>query len=124
MEASLSAEWSPATVDLDGPRMGREPDDESPCSLLIVAKMAQLRIPGLRALDQTHLLAIKLDVADQNRRQDMHTSGLGDRSPRLKRKNPPTIDDRGDVLIVAPKSARDHHGETKTKLMLCCVFCV
>jgi hypothetical protein len=65
MEASLSAEWSPATVDLDGPRMGREPDDESPCSLLIVAKMAQLRIPGLRALDQTHLLAIKLDVADQ-----------------------------------------------------------
>ena len=43
----------------------------------------------------------------------MHTPGVGDRFPRLKRKNPPTIDDRGDVLIVAPKSARDHHGETK-----------
>ena len=88
--------------------------------------MAQLRISGLRALDQTHLLEIKPDVANQiaNRRQDMHTPGVGDRFPRLKRKNPPTIDDRGDVLIVAPKSARDHHGETKTKLMLCCVFCV
>ena len=49
-----------------------------------------------------------------NRRQDMHTPGVGDRFPRLKRKNPPTIDDRGDVLVVAPKSARDQHGETKT----------
>jgi hypothetical protein len=60
----------------------------------------------------------------------MHTPGVGDRFPRLKRKNPPTIDDRGDVLIVAPKLARDHHGETKTKLMLhtphnvvLCVLC-
>ena len=51
MEASLSAEWSPATVDLAGPRMVREPDDESPCSLLIVAKAAQLRILGLPGLD-------------------------------------------------------------------------
>jgi len=58
MEASLSAEWSPATVDLDGPRMGREPDDESPCSLLIVAKTAH-------ALDPNQLLAIKMDVANQ-----------------------------------------------------------
>ena len=65
MEASLSAEWSPATVDLDGPRMGREPDDESPCSLLIVAKTAQLRFLGLRALDPNQLLAIKMDVANQ-----------------------------------------------------------
>jgi hypothetical protein len=63
MEASLSAEWSPATVDLAGPRMVREPDDESPCSLLIVAKAAQLRILGLPGLDVN--LAIKLDVADQ-----------------------------------------------------------
>ena len=65
MEASLSAEWSPATVDLDGPRMGREPDDESPCSLLIVAKTAQLRFLGLRGLDPNQLLAIKMDVANQ-----------------------------------------------------------
>ena len=63
MEASLSAEWSPATVDLAGPRMVREPDDESPCSLLIVAKAAQLRILGLPGLDLN--LAIKLDVSDQ-----------------------------------------------------------
>jgi hypothetical protein len=63
MEASLSAEWSPATVDLAGPRMAREPDDESPCSLLIVAKAAQLRILGLPGLDLN--LAKKLDIADQ-----------------------------------------------------------
>ena len=43
--------------------MVREPDDESPCSLLIVAKAAQLRILGLPGLDLN--LAIKLDVADQ-----------------------------------------------------------
>jgi hypothetical protein len=65
MEASLSAEWSPATVDLAGPRMVREPDDESPCSLLIVAKTktAQLRILGLPGLDLN--LAIKLEISDQ-----------------------------------------------------------
>jgi hypothetical protein len=34
---------------------GRQSLSDS-CSLLIVAKMAQLRISGLRALDQTHLL--------------------------------------------------------------------
>jgi hypothetical protein len=55
--------------------------------------------------------------------------GVGDRFPHLKRKNPPTIDDRGDVLVVAPKLARDQHGETKTKLTesardqrMCCVL--
>jgi len=61
-------------------------------------------------------------------RKDLHTPGVGDRFPRLKRKNRPTIDDRGGILVVAPKLARDHHGETKTKFMLhipdnvCCVY--
>jgi hypothetical protein len=63
MEAILSAEWSPETVDLAGPKMARHPYDESPCSLLIVAKAANLRILGLPGLDLN--LAIKLNVADQ-----------------------------------------------------------
>jgi hypothetical protein len=56
---------------------GRQSLSDS-CSLLIVAKMAQLKISGLRALDQTHLLEIKPDVANQiaNCRQDMHTPGV------------------------------------------------
>ncbi len=38
IDASLSAGWSPATVDLAGPRMVGESDGESPCYLLIVSR--------------------------------------------------------------------------------------
>ena len=45
--------------------MARELDDESPCSLLIVSKAAQLRFLGVHGLDPNQLLAIKLDISDQ-----------------------------------------------------------
>jgi hypothetical protein len=44
---------------------------------------------------------------------NMHTPGVGNIFPCFKCKNWPPIDDRGGILVGAPKSARDHHGETK-----------
>jgi hypothetical protein len=49
----------------------------------------------------------------------MHSSDVGDRFPCLKRKNQPTIDDRGGILVGTPKLASDHHGHGETKLLYC-----
>jgi hypothetical protein len=54
-----------------------------------------------------------------NRRERMHSSDVGDRFPCLKRKNQPTIDDRGGILVGTPKLASDHHGHGETKLLYC-----
>jgi hypothetical protein len=41
-----------------------------------------------------------------NRRERMHSSDVGDRFPRLKRKNQPKIDDKGGILVGAPHQNR------------------